>query len=406
MGFTPWPYRLDGDAAEVAYTYDIIQARGDIVAHHFQQGIPWSEAWDMRADPQFSALPQVVKDEVNIRTAFTDTGTLIYLAVDSLGSSREDLIGYWGPDYNSHGSTEQQPRPNNDGGPGISGAVNSIDWGSKGFADQEIAEAFVAWARALIDHFESLGFTVAYFNYASEVSDLYLHDPGKYADFLEFAGRVYTALKTEYPDLPLMVSTALKHPASTDAAQIETGLASGTVPVTDSIDLMGISVYPYAFFNPMVSDDSSEGSNGLADLPADWASQITGLSGGKPVAFTETGWIAEDLSISEYGLDRYSSEVNQRSFTELLFAEAQELGAQFIIWFSAVDYSHFWVNSLGADSLSALWRDTGLYDYDGTTDIGMADLPGLNPAGAGLIRRSALDVWETWLSYSRRQERE
>ena len=410
MGFTPWPYRADlsepEDYTEVFYTYDLIQDYGDIVAHHFQQGIPYPEAYAMRSNPELSAISSnyggsesgathSAVGEVNLRAGQTDAVSRLYIAIDTTNSGREDLIGYYGLDYDGSGSTEQQARPDNGGTtPDIGGFANTIDWSSRTFADQEVTDAFVSYARAVIDEFESRGFDVAYFNYASEISDLLLVDAAEYADFLTFAERVYTALKAEYPSLPLMASVALKHPDSTKAQTIRSGIGN----LTDYVDVLGNSVYPYAFFNPVTDDPAS--------LPADWASQITDLSGGKPVAFTETGWIAQDLSVPAYSLSRSSNEAEQNAFLDRLFEEANALDAEFLIWFSLVDYSHYWANALGSDNVSAIWRDTGILDYDGSTDLNLGfdfDAIEATPmASAGIYERDAAATWRSWLDAAHR----
>jgi len=409
MGFSPWPYRAEGDYAEVLYLYNLIQSHGDIVAHHYQQGVPWAEAYDMKENPQMSALPDEVTGEFGLRSGFTDTVKRIYLSVDSLNTERSGISGYFGTDYDGNGSTEQQPMPDNSSAsPDIDGYPDSFDWGSFDFSDPEIADAFISYSIALIDAYTAAGFEVAYYNYAAEISEL-SNDSLSYTDFYTFAQRVYDALKVKYPNLPLMISLALKHPDSQESADMADSIINDTDglghgPMTGYFDVLGISVYPYAFFDPAVSDEPSEGDNALADLPADWASQISSMAGGKPVAFTETGWIAEDLTIPAYPLQRYSSEANQARFVEELFAEANYLEAEFIIWFSLVDYSYFWEDSSGlnSDPLSAIWRDSGLYDYDGTTDIVTADLDGLTPATAGLTPREGLEVWNQWLETPRR----
>jgi len=405
MGFSPWPYRVEGDYAEVLYLYDLIQSNGDIVAHHYQQGIPWPEAYAMKDNPQLSTLPDEVTGEFGLRSGFTDTVQRIYLSVDSLNSARSGISGYFGTDYDGDGSTEQQPMPDNSSAsPDIAGYPHSFDWDSFDFSDPEISDAFISYSIALIDAYSAAGFEVAYYNYAAEISELSLNDNLSFTAFYTFAHRVYQALKAEYPHLPLMISLALKHPDSQESSEMADSIVNDTDgmghgPMTGYFDVLGISVYPYAFFNPAVSNDFSEGDNALADLPADWARQIRSMTGGKPVAFTETGWIAEDLSIPAYSLQRYSSEANQARFVEELCVEADFLDAEFIIWFSLVDYSTFWEdpNGLNSDPLSAIWRDSGLYDYDGTTDIVTDDLNGLTPAAAGLTSREGLELWNQWL---------
>ena len=398
MGFTPWPYRSDADFSEIFYTYDLIQDYGDIVAHHFQQGIPYPESYAMRSAPTATGLPgydaggshSLVYGEVDLRAGQTDVVTNLYLAIDSTDANRDDLIGYFGTDYDGNGSTEQQTRPDNSGAsPDISGFANTIDWSTLTFADLEVAEAFVSYSRALIDEFTARGFTVSYFNYASEISDLLLADEAEYADFLIFADRVYAALKAVYPSLPLMVSIALKHPDSTEAQSIVDGLGD----LMDYADVVGISVYPYAFFSPAVESP--------AGLPSDWVRQITAIAGAKPVAFTETGWIAEDLAVAGFSLERAASEVDQDVFTRALMDEAAFLNAEFIIWFSLVDYSHYWANALGSDDLSALWRDTGIIDYNGTTNLNegfdFAAIASTPLRRAGLSERYAAETWTAWL---------
>ena len=44
MGFTPFPYDYTSDA--VAFTNANVNYHSDIVAHHFDNGIPWDESLD------------------------------------------------------------------------------------------------------------------------------------------------------------------------------------------------------------------------------------------------------------------------------------------------------------------------------------------------------------------------
>ena len=92
MGFTNWPY--DATVEAVFDTYDKIQTDGDIVAHHFQGGVPWTEA------EVNGAYHSAVDDEINTRLALTDRVSNIYLAVDSLNGARDGLSGYWAASEN------------------------------------------------------------------------------------------------------------------------------------------------------------------------------------------------------------------------------------------------------------------------------------------------------------------
>ncbi|MCG8533746.1 MAG: hypothetical protein MI808_01475, partial [Pseudomonadales bacterium] len=51
-----------------------------------------------------------------------------------------------------------------------------------------------------------------------------------------------------------------------------------------------------------------------------------------------------------------------KAYLQILFAEADRLNMQFIIWFSIVDYDALWSGVLGQDDVARIWRDTGLYD--------------------------------------------
>ena len=133
------------------------------------------------------------------------------------------------------------------------------------------------------------------------------------------------------------------------------------------IDVVGISVYPYIFFEHADRGDP-------ANLPADWLSQVTAITGGKPVAIAETGWAAEDVNIPAFGVDVASDAAKQNAYVNTLFEAAGSLDAAFIVWFFLADYDALWNDALQQDPIARIWRDTGLFDEN------------LNP-------RPALDTW-------------
>ena len=70
-----------------------------------------------------------------------------------------------------------------------------------------------------------------------------------------------------------------------------------------------------------------------------------------------------------------------------MLQEADELDAQFVIWFVVADYDELWGVlkwMVMFNPLMRAWKDTGLYDGD------------LNP-------RPALQVWDDWLAKPVRQ---
>ena len=165
-----------------------------------------------------------------------------------------------------------------------------------------------------------------------------------------------------------MVSIALKSPDSTDASTIKTKFAR----ISNFVDIVGISVYPYAFYEQLDKGNP-------ANMPSNWISQISSIAGGKPVAITETGWIAEDLTISSFGYSEQSNVTLQSDYVSALLNSANSLSMEFVIWFTIIDYDALWNGLLGRDDLSKLWKDTGLHDES-------------------LNTRPAFDVWGQYYS--------
>jgi hypothetical protein len=350
LGFTAWPYAATQEA--IQDTYARIRAEGDLITHHFLGGLPWQAALE-------GTVPANVEEDLCGRLALTFPGAeigpdalgrcvapdgpaplAVYLALDSLDTVRTDLAGYWG-------ATD-----------GLSRA--DFGWGDATLDDPEVATAFANFSLALIDRLHP-----AWFNYGSEVSELMLNEPARFDAFVVFAERVSAAIRAVHPELPLLVSVALKHP---DASTRQT-MVDGMARLAPFVDMMGVSVYPYAFFGHA---DAGRPAN----LPEEWLTQAVSIAGGLPLAVTETGRIAERLEIAEYGLDVPATAEDQAAFTQILLTESQSLGAAFINWFTVVDYDALWV-TLGNSPVAALWRDTGLFDE-------------------ALAERPALGIWRAW----------
>lgn len=317
MGFTPWPYDATLDA--VNFTYDRIQEHGDMVKHHLMQGIPWNAAYEQ------SAYPTAVENEINGRINSTNNDKVVFLAIDTLNTGRNALVGNWGE---SGGEDRQAP------------------WNTRDFNDPEVITAYTNFALDMIGRFNP-----EYFSYGTEVSELILNNSESFDNFVVFAEAVYASIKTEYPDLKLMATVALKSPNFPDTVEIQNHFSR----ILDYVDVVGISAYPYAFYSPGDRETPS-------DLPDNWISQIQDIAGSKPLAITETGWVGEDLTITNYGLTVESDPQTQNDYLIELLEEANSLNTEFVIWFSITDFDAMWNNVLGQDDLSAIWKDTGLYD--------------------------------------------
>jgi hypothetical protein len=317
------------------------------VAHHFQQGIPFTADTDV-----FSSYNIAVQNEINDRVNKTEHGKVIYLAIDSLNGARNDLTDLWD---------------------GSSNMLRPVPWDARSFDDQEVIDAYVEFSIVVIEKFRTeYGALPAYFNYATEISELMINDSTKFAEFLTFADDVYTRIKSAYPSIKMMVSIALKTPGSIEMLTAKAGFAQ----IKNYVDIVGISTYGYAFYS---HPDKGNPDN----LPSDWLTQIKTIAPGKPYGVTETGWIAQNLSIPAYSLNVSGSETYQKEYLKKLFRECNnEIDAEMIIWFTSHDYDTLWADTLGSDDLSKIWKDTGLISETFT-------------------ERSSLKTWRSWFRRDR-----
>ncbi|NOX69131.1 MAG: hypothetical protein GXP15_08085 [Gammaproteobacteria bacterium] len=337
MGFTPWPW--DATQTAVDDVNQRIQDNGDIVDHHIMVGVPWEAAL------QGLPYPAEVDADLNDRVQMLQPGKEVFLAIDSLNGVRDAMAANWGVNFN-------EPRP--------------PPWDTRSFADVEVTTAYLNFALDLIARFDPV-----YFNYGTEISELMLNDPAAFDDYVVFAEVVYNGIKAQYPNLPVMISIAIKSPGSAEMATIATGFER----ILDYVDVVGVSVYPYIFYNHADKGDPD-------NMPDDWLSQVQSLAQGKPLAITETGWIAEDLIIPSFGVNVPSSEAFQQVYASRLLSEADALDAEFVIWWTVVDFDALWNGVLLQDPVASIWRDIGLYDEN-------------------LRARPALDDWQSWLARSR-----
>lgn len=337
MGFTTWPY--DATVAAVNFVYTETSARGDFIAHHLDGGIPWQAALDGVAyDP-------AVEAEIQGRLDNTPANQRLYLAISPFNTGRDSLAGNWGA-----GTNEPLQAP----------------WDARDFDSPEVISAYTNFARDMVTRFDP-----AYFNLGIEASELLVNDIDRFNRYVTFATQVATALRTDFPNLQLMVSVALKSPGSARAQTIEANIG----PLIDLVDIVGISVYPYVFF-----DHADKGDP--ANLPANWFSQIQNIANGKPIAVAETAWIAERLEVPTFGVDVMATARNQADYMTELFSEAEALDAEFIVWWALVDFDALWNGVLGQDPIARIWRDTGLFDES-------------------LNQRPALDAWQQQFSLSK-----
>lgn len=333
MGFTPWLYEASLDAVSV--TYSRISTHGDMIKHHIQGGIPWQESLEL------TDYHENVETEIDDRLTNTAAGTEIFLAIDSLNSARDGLSPNWG-------ESDNQPLPG--------------EWANRSWSSPEVIQAYINFSVDMINRFQP-----THFEYGTEVSELILNNPAGYIEFIIFAEAVHTTISALFPDLKLMTSVALKTPDSAEMQLIEASYGQ-LMPFTD---VLGISVYPYVLF-----DHANRGDP--ANMPSNWLTQINNIAGNTPTAISETGWIAEDLEISEFQYSENSDETKQAAYATEMLQAADDMNMEFVIWWTVADFDTLWANELAQDPVAKIWKDIGLYDENQNM-------------------RSALQSWDNWL---------
>jgi len=325
MGFTPFPFDVTPEA--VTYTYGRIAAEGDLIAHHFDDGVPWPEA--LAGDPYHAN----VQAEWQYRRDNIPPGHKVYLSVTPLNLARDGLAPY-------KGSSGGMPLP--------------TPWDGYAFNHADVKAAFLGYCRSAIDYFEPDWFCMGI-----EVNLLMQNAPAKWAAYLELHQYVFAALKADYPDLPLMVSLT-----GMDLVEGWTGAdhASQVQAMNDVdaySDCFGLSLH--CFISAFLAES----------LPDDLFEAIFGLTS-KPVFVCETTYPAEVFTLNGGTLVFNGSPARQDDYLRRLFAACRSRGVKGIVYFVVRDYDALWEAIGSPDDFNKLWRDTGLYDADGAARPALA----------------------------------
>jgi hypothetical protein len=351
MGFTSYPYDVDpSDAAAAEYTYREIGAHGDLVAFHFDSGIPWNEA----LAGTIGSAPSVsgIRSDVERKKAAVPSGAAVYVGLSALDSSRTALAAY----RDDSGDAKSLPAP----------------WNGYGFDSADVLAAYEGYCRYLIDQLHP-----DYFNYGIEGNSANwpaAPDP-RFASYLDFCSKLYARLRASYPDLKLLVSCVMDGKPASEAN------ARALLAYSDYI---GLSLYPFTYLDPAIPVFGRYYGNADPNAyPADWLARIRELAPGKRLAVCETAMIAEnlDLTATSAPILKFGSEGWQADYVEALLGQCAGLGAEFVVWWEIRDYDigWKWLNSIGlTDPFLAMWKDVGLIDGKGR-------------------ERDGLAVWERWL---------
>ena len=339
MGVTPWP--ADFTIEEVDKSYEFINNNCDMVSHHFDDGIPYEEAFTNQP------MPVRLQQEVQSRNIKTAAGKKIFLSVSALNLTRKERADYYSEAI-------------------VTDSIKNY-WKQLSFNDPKIITAYVNYLSWLIDQFQP-----AYINYGVE-SNLPLWSVSTFNLYKDFLSKVYAQVKSKYPSLPLFISFMV------DESAEGLNYASQLLPYTD---MLGLSAYPY------VSISSSAGGNtDPALFPANYFERFINLDTSKPLAFAETGYIAENLSIPFYSLNKQGNETWQNDYLEKIFSLCNKHKAELLIWFCHKDYD------AGNNRLRLLGKYQDLFGF--WEDIGLVDEAGKE--------RPSYYIWLEWMKRVRSQ---
>ena len=336
MGVSPWP--ADFTVAEVDTAYAFINDHCDLVSHHFDDGIPYEEAFTGQP------FPTAMQQDVLSRKTRTAAGKKIFLSVAALNISR-----YQKADYYAQSTVS---------------TVIKDAWKLLAFNDPKMITAYINYISWLIDSFQP-----AFINFGVESNSAFF-SVAAFAQYKDFIAQVYARLKIKYPAIPLFTSFMV------DESNQGFANATALLPYTDYI---GLSAYPYTNVS-----SSGTGNTNPALFPAAYFERFINMAN-KPLAFAETGYIAENLIIPSYSLNKQGNENWQKDYLELICKTCNQHRAKLLIWFCSKDYDagNARLKALGLyQDLFGLWQDIGLKDQTGR-------------------KRSAYDSWMNWMAKKR-----
>ena len=349
MGFAYQPH----DWSEEAFTYafDQVAEYGDMIGIFFDGYVPWQEASDGgRYHP-------VQEQEIRKRLNGTREHQQVLLGLSLLGGDRVSLSG-------NLGETEE-PR--------------SGPWATMAFDDPEVIDAYLSYCRDMIGRFDP-----DYFVYVMEVDAGFtdVADP-RFVSLLNAIRQIYTALKSEFPELPITLEFSLQNEQE---MRKRAEVVQALLPYSD---LYAVSSYPFLM----------TGGN-PADIPKNWFARSRDIAPGKPFAIVEGNHLAENFYHPTLGIDVAGdgkkllipgTEAWQAEYIRFLLDASQELEAEFVLQWNIRDLDQLTALLTGGGSgldpevepFAALATDCGLFDETGRA-------------------RPSSYIWKAWLERPKR----
>lgn len=317
MGFTPWPW--DTTWSAVQDTYQFINQNADIISHHIEEGVPWTEAL---ADAPFD--PKMMESWA-LRKQLTGSNLKVFLSISPLNQLRDGMALY-------RGAGEQMPLPS---------AFEGLRLNSA-----QVKKAYLNYARRAVEYFKP-----DYLAIAIEANELFDNNPGMWDDFAELYTETYRKLKAEYPTLPVFFTASLHNvvnPERGDPAKTWSKLEALWL----NADIAGASFYPF-LQRPL---DLANPFSALQQLKAHTS---------KPIAISESGYPGKPPVISALKSLPATDDIQKNVYYGMLSLAASQ-NYEFVILWTYRDYDALW-DRLGGQlpEWGSLWRDVGILDGEG-----------------------------------------
>ena len=233
-----------------------------------------------------------------------------------------------------------------------------------GLPDPLVAKADLNFCREMIRRFRP-----DYLAYGIEVNQL-VKVPAKWKKFVPFARDVYSALKKDFPQLPVCVTLSTDTALEAEQVTIQKRAINEILPYTD---LVAVTAIPY------IKESNP------AKLPKNYFAQMAALAPQKPFAIAETAFLAEDVKVDvgPIHIERVGKAAWQADYLRFCFEEGARHNAKFIVWMLPRDPDILYekLPPLIRDILLPI-KDTGLLDGEGKP-------------------RKSFELWSQWLKYAR-----
>lgn len=302
-GFVPFPAAWDQQSVGDAFQF--VAAEGDLVAFHFDDGIPWRPLLDGSDLP-----PALVEQTAALRDFSAQNPQLgVYVATAITSQSRDAIPGSW---------------RSGDPPPEVAG---------RSFDDPTVREGIRRWVRYLAEELEP-----EWFNLAVEINMYQVARPDDYPNLVSLYQELYREIKAAHPDTVVFASF-----------QMELADPRAAADLVDSLDMVGISTYPYINGNGLPAED--------------YLDSVAAL--GLPLAVAETGYPAAPMPT--LAGERTFTPSDQAAYVEWLGRRAVSPGLVFVTWFFPTDITK-WIDPLPAEDqkVARLFEFLGLRAADGT----------------------------------------